>query len=297
MGPDIPSGKAKRASQQKNGRKGASLSQPSLLKDPAAAPGAVLHRPGPGSSSGGSRVPEALIQHAPAPGSEQDIAGTQSSSAGAGAASARAQLRAAGISLAGPAQHEQHLILSALPAGSEKACQAGINSAHLHSKAAGTEKVIGQTEGAPSPNDEVLPLMSPRQTTPGMPLDTGEHAVSKLGALSLSFAQSGQHLLTSPSVGEPSSLSDHAVSETSGDSAGHREHADALWPAGPAEHSRAAAKATIARCDELRSSGGSLGSCRTSSDLSNSQYDSYQGSDPSRPDSSGTQGTSNPLNR
>ncbi len=66
---------------------------------------------------------------------------------------------------------------------------------------------------------------------------------------------------------------------------------DSAWPAGTAQHSVAASKATHARSDELRSSGGSVGSYRTDSDLSNSQHDSYQGSDPSRPESSGTHGT------
>ena len=116
-------------------------------------------------------------------------------------------------------------------------------------------------------------------------------------ALSLSSSQSGQHLLISAHVGEPSSLSGHAVSVDSGESAGKRECFDASWPAGTAQHIIAASKVGNVRCNELRSSGGSVGSCRTSSDLSNSQHDSYQGSYPSRPESSGTQGTLDHLSR
>lgn len=297
VGHNIPVGKAKRGLQQESGLKGASFSQPSLLKDLAAAPGAVLPRPGQDSSSGGSRVPEALNKHAAAPGSEREFAGAQSSSAGAGAGSTHAKCKAAGGSQAGQSQPEQHHNLSALPAGSEEAHQAGTKTTHLLSAAAGMEQVMEQIEGTPSLEEEGPPRGSPRQAMPGVPLDTGKHAVSKLAALSLSTAQLGQHLMMAPSVAEPCSLSDHAASETSGDSVGHREHVDAMWPGDTAQDSRAAAKATTARCDELRSSGGSVGSFRTGSNLSNSQHDSYQGSYPSRPESSGTQGTLNPLNR
>ena len=275
--------------QDGSGSKGASVSQRPLLKASAAAHEAVSDRPG--QVSNGGREPETLLSHAPAQRSGLGFANDQQSSASLRASSAHANGGAAGSNQASLSQDKQRRNASALLIGPEKAHQAGTNTEGLASIPAGTGQVKGQHEGTSPPSDEGAAAESVHIATPGMLLDTGEHAVSKVVTFSLSSAQSGHHLISSAPIDEPSSISDHAVSEMSGESAGDREHADSSWPAGTAQHSMAASKARHARCDELRSSGGSVGSYCTESDLSNSQHDSYQGSYPSRPESSGTHGT------
>ena len=154
---------------------------------------------------------------------------------------------------------------------------------------------MGQLEGTSPLSNGGAALESTPNSMSGMPIDTGEHIISNVATISLSSAQTGQRLI----IGAPvdSSISDHEVSDMSGESGGDQEQIDSAWPAGTAQHSVAASKATHARSDELRSSGGSVGSYRTDSDLSNSQHDSYQGSYPSRPESSSTHGTIDALKR
>ena len=225
------------------------------------------------------------------------MAQNEGASTGLCLSSASPHDKAAGGGEASMCGDEQHPSASALLAGSERVQQARLNTEHLLSMVSGTEQVMEQTEHLPPLGDKGAGTESASEAMPGLSVDTGERAVSKGAALSLSSSQSGQHLLISAHVGEPSSLSGHAVSVDSDESAGKRECVDASWPAGTAQHIIAASKVGNVRCNELRSSGGSVGSCRTSSDLSNSQHDSYQGSYPSRPESSGTQGTLDHLSR
>ena len=286
----------------------------------AAAHGAALHKPGthgaaahgaarqepaasqrvavPGQQEGSSRHQGYMLRPEPLQATELGSNRNESSGTGLDVSSAMPRDELAGGSPASLCQEQQqHHSVSALPAGSERMQPARLNAEQLLSAVPGTGQVMGQTEHVSSSGDEVAGIGRASDAMPEYGLETGERAVSKGGALSLISMPSGRHPLISAPFAEPSSLSEHAVSDTSGESTGHREHVDVLWPAGTAQHIIAASKGRSARCDELRSSGGSVGSCRASSDLSDSQYDSYQGSYPSRPESSGTQGTLDHLNR
>ena len=253
----VPKEKAKGAPQDSSGRQAASLSQPSLLKASAAVHAAASNRPG--QDDKGSREPEILHRHAPARHGGHISASTQQSKASLRTSSTHAHAGAADGSQASLSQHEHRHSAPALPIGSEKAHQAGTYTERPLSAAAGTGQVTGQLEGSSSPSDEGAAPQSGPTAMPGMSIDTGEHAISKVATISPSSAQSGQCLMICALGDEPSSISDHAVSEMSGESAGDREHGDSSWPAGTAQHSMAASKATHARCDELRSSGGSVG--------------------------------------
>ena len=296
--------KARRATQQSGQRKGASVSQLSLLKDNSALHKAAAQESAasqcaavPGqdcSSSGGNGVPDTLFRQTPAQGSKNVRAHSQSSSAGLHASSIVAHDKEAYSGRAKPSREEQYRSASALPALSDKVLQAGTYTEHLLSVAAGADQVVGESCCIASSAIEGAAAKSNPEAMPGDAFDTGKHEDDEVIMYSLSTAESGQQLSPSAPVGEPSSSGEHALSEASG---GNRESINGAWPAGAAQHSMVSSKVVPSGCDELRSSGGSMGSYRTGSDLSNSQHESYQGSYPSRPESSGTQGTFDPLNR